>query len=107
MIKRWSGIESMLLLSVSFTIFLLAFRFLYFRHFQFGFYLWNLFLAIIPLLLSRQLHKWKKINLPVLVVLVWWLLFLPNAPYLITDIFHFRPRPHVPMWFDLLLVISA
>lgn len=105
--KQWSSVERMLLFSICFTIFLLGFRFLYFGQLQFVFYLWNLFLAIIPLLLSRQLSKWKKLNVKVFVVLLCWLLFLPNAPYIITDIFHFFERPPVPKWFDLLLVTSA
>lgn len=105
--KQWNGIEKMLLLSVFFTIFLIIFRFLYFGHLDFVFYLWNLFLAIIPLMISRQLYKWKKLNLTVFPVLFCWLLFLPNAPYIITDIFHFYERPPVPKWFDLLLVTSA
>lgn len=107
MITQWKGVERMLMLSVSFTIFLIAFRSLYFKQTEFLFYFWNLFLAIIPLLLSRQLHKWKKLNVAIIPVLVCWLLFLPNAPYIITDIFHFYERAPIPMWFDLLLVTSA
>jgi uncharacterized membrane protein len=52
--------------------------------------LWNLVLAFIPLVLTiwifRKHHHWKR---P-----LWWILFvtyaafLPNAPYLLTDIIH-------------------
>jgi len=107
MIKGWRSIESTLFLSISFTLALIAFRFIYFRQLQFTFYVWNLFLAAIPLLLSRQITRLKKLNMRALFLLIWWLLFLPNAPYIITDIFHFYERPGVPKWYDLLLITSA
>jgi uncharacterized membrane protein len=55
-----------------------------------GWILWNLFLAFIPLALSFWLFRRQKISRS----LVWWLAFvvflafLPNAPYLLTDIIH-------------------
>ncbi|MDB5248222.1 MAG: hypothetical protein JWQ40_2616 [Segetibacter sp.] len=107
MTKRWSGVEKMLVLSVSFTMFLLVFRLFYWGRIAFTFYPWNFFLAIIPLLLSRTLYKWNKLNVKSITVLLCWLLFLPNAPYIITDIFHFREREPVTKWYDLLLVTSA
>jgi uncharacterized membrane protein len=66
-----------------------------------------LFLATIPLVFSRRLAREKKVNIKVGLILVGWLLFFPNAPYIVTDIFHFKSREPIPRWFDLLLVISA
>lgn len=51
---------------------------------------WNLFLAFIPLVLSVWLFRIKRGG-----SWIWWLgflvffAFLPNAPYLLTDIIHF------------------
>jgi uncharacterized membrane protein len=70
----------------------------------------NLFLAAIPLFLStmlriterRQLHWTIKAGLFVL-----WLLFLPNAPYILTDILHLTRASHAPAWYDLALLLSC
>lgn len=41
-----------------------------------------------------------------LLTLAAWLLFLPNAPYILTDLLHFKDFGDVPMWYDLLLLVS-
>ncbi|HEX8348673.1 MAG TPA: DUF1361 domain-containing protein [Hymenobacter sp.] len=75
----------------------------------FVFLLWNLFLALIPFGLSTMLGLTvgpirRRLLLPVGIV---WLLFFPNAPYILTDLFHLEPRPGVPYWYDLGLILSC
>jgi uncharacterized membrane protein len=70
---------------------------------------WNLFLAFLPLLFTTLLlisgdfaqKRWVKFS-----VLGSWLLFFPNAPYILTDIFHLRGGSDAPMWFDLILILT-
>jgi uncharacterized membrane protein len=70
---------------------------------------WNLFLAFIPWALTSfavvkvNVQK-SKIILPLL--MGFWLLFFPNAPYVLTDLFHLRSGAAMPIWYDLLLILS-
>ncbi len=81
------------------------------RGITFLFLAWNLFLAWIPYLLARLLPLLSKFKFPFVngaigLALVLWLLFFPNAPYIVTDLLHLKPRPLVPLWFDLMLLMS-
>ncbi len=78
---------------------------------EFAFLLWNLFLAWLPVLfadlLARRLRE-RTVPWPSpgnLALGAGWLLFFPNAPYLLTDVLHWRPRVGAPPWFDLLLLL--
>lgn len=71
----------------------------------FLFLAWNLFLAWIPFLLAQFLNPARK-WLWNLLILGAWLLFFPNAPYLVTDLFHLKNRWPIPHWYDLLLLFS-
>jgi uncharacterized membrane protein len=102
-----SGITKMLMLSISFTLVLVLVRILYTNNLSYIFYAWNLFLAVIPLVCSNQLQQQQSINFKAVLLLAIWLLFLPNAPYIITDIFHYELREPIPMWYDLLIVTTA
>lgn len=96
----------LLFFSVGFTIALFIFRVLFTKSLLFFFIPWNLFLAWLPLFFSGLIQK-EKSNLSNGAWFSLWLLFLPNAPYLITDLVHLQPGRNVPYYFDLILLFSA
>jgi Protein of unknown function (DUF1361) len=70
---------------------------------------WNLFLAWIPWWAGQAFHASSRRRASAAWQLAWlalWLLFLPNAPYILTDLLHLTSRPPVPLWFDLALLLS-
>lgn len=72
---------------------------------------WNLFLAWLPALgafAAYNLNYWPTRFrwLPIIGLSLLWLLFLPNAPYLITDIIHLKPNRGVPLWYDLITLVA-
>lgn len=85
-----------------------------FRHFYsdtkaFLFLNWNLFLALVPWLLITAISLWPKGRQSkwiVGVALGTWLLFFPNAPYILTDLFHVNLSNTMPVWFDLVMILS-
>ena len=97
----------MLMLSVALTMLLITTRIVLTHSLTYIFFAWNIFLAIIPLVISSYLLKQNRLGIKSIIFLFVWLLFYPNAPYIITDFFHYVERPPVPYWFDLLICISA
>lgn len=74
------------------------------------FLLGNLFLAGIPLLMSSALRVANQLRVHWTIKTVLfslWLLFLPNAPYILTDILHLTYATHAPAWYDLALLLSC
>lgn len=70
-----------------------------------GSLVWNLFLAAVPFplawgadALTRRARDLAAIPLGIA-----WLLFFPNAPYLVTDLVHLEKVDGVPLWFDALV----
>jgi len=102
-----NDLQQLVSISLGFTLVLLAGRVFYTETVMYFFYPWNLFLALVPVFFSGLLLKQKTLNYKSILLLGLWLLFLPNAPYLVTDIFHFEERAPVPFWFDLMLVVSG
>jgi uncharacterized membrane protein len=69
------------------------------------FLVWNLVLAWVPLAIAVAAYARARtrIDVVVAVLLVPWLLFFPNAPYLLTDFIHLGEGP-APLWYDALML---
>ena len=89
----------------AFALLLLGFRMAHYSNETFLFLVWNLFLAWVPVPLSLAMLKLKNKHIVyTLMLFVPWLLFFPNAAYLVTDLVHLRPRAPIPYWFDIVLL---
>jgi uncharacterized membrane protein len=66
---------------------------------------WNLILAWVPLVIAVVAYARARrgVGPVVWVLLVPWLLFFPNAPYLLTDFIHLDEGP-APLWYDALML---
>ena len=90
---------------------LFALRVIHSHLLTYGYLIWNLLLAWLPALSAlaaynlRRRHGWI-IWMLVPALAVFWLVFFPNAPYLITDIMHLRKQSAAPYWYDLLLFVA-
>jgi len=77
---------------------------------RYAFLIWNIFLAWIPFIISYFTYtltlnrRWVYIFIPVAAFL--WLIFFPNAPYILTDFQHLaRLTGELPVWFDVMMLI--
>ena len=71
---------------------------------------WNLFLAWIPLLLALVVYDGQRdgaSSAQIAGVGALWLLFLPNAPYLVTDVELLNELETGALWYDAALVGAA
>jgi uncharacterized membrane protein len=75
----------------------------------YGYLIWNLFLAWLPLLFSLLAcekyqtgsgRNWRFFGLAGA-----WLLFFPNAPYIFTDLIHLTRHFYGQFWVDLVLIL--
>jgi len=84
-------------------------RVLWTHNLRYGFLVWNLLLAWLPLvfaMLARELDQrgerrnWRFVSLAAA-----WLLFFPNAPYIFTDVVHLLYSFSQHFWVDLSLIL--
>ena len=87
----------------------LAVRFYISKSHAYGFLIWNLFLAWIPFACAiwvAVLDKvWPATRWMLVAPSCMWLLFFPNAPYIVTDFIHLQRIEPLAMWFDISLLM--
>ncbi len=110
-LHRSLAVGGALFFSTFFCLSLFAFRFYYSRRVAFEFILWNLFLAWLPMLSALLAYgsyrRRSRLTWPLSLACAFaWLLFLPNAPYAVTDLTHLTAQGDAPFWYDLILVAS-
>ena len=86
-------------------------RIVLFGNTSFIYILWNILLAFIPFFISSILIlKTNKDNIikPFFIIgFILWLIFLPNAPYVITDFIHLGKIHVVPVMYDIFLLFTS
>ena len=77
---------------------------------HYGFLIWNLFLAWIPFLIAYFTYtitfgkRWIYVIIPL--AAFFWLIFFPNAPYLLTDFQHLAYQAsELPVWYDVMMLV--
>jgi len=75
---------------------------------RYTFLLWNLFLAWVPLIAAAFAFASARRGARALagVLVAVWLLFFPNAPYVLTDFIHLHGNGPSPLWYDGLMLSS-
>jgi len=110
-LKKHRRLEFTLLLMAScFLSFgLIVLRVMATKQIHFIFLIWNLFLAFIPFFIANWLYLFKDnfSKIATIFIVCFWLLFFPNAPYILTDIIHLHPDKSFGYWYNLLIVVSC
>ena len=77
---------------------------------RYAFLIWNLFLAWIPFIIAYFTYtlllnrKWIYVVIPI--AAFFWLIFFPNAPYILTDFQHLAfGSSDLPVWYDVMMLI--
>jgi len=104
------ALVALLLGATGLCVVLLGARMVYSDGTHYSFLLWNLFLAWVPLAfaaLARALAGTRRlVSYAAIVASAFvWLLFFPNAPYILTDFLHLGSMGDtVPGWYDVMML---
>ena len=91
-------------------VILFRFRVAYSDTYRYSFLIWNLFLAWIPFMIAYFTYGLTLVRKALLVIIpvsaFLWLIFFPNAPYILTDFQHLgQDNGAAPLWYDVIMLI--
>lgn len=105
------AIPKSIVLLIVLAIVLNILRVLLFGKLSLIYILWNIFLAFVPFLISATLlyfsEKGKLNKVLFIIGGIVWLIFLPNAPYIVTDLIHIGVVRAVPVLYDSVLLFTS
>jgi len=106
--RRISVVASLAALTF-FVLSMIIGRVFYTRTFEHAGIAWNLVLAWVPFVLALVVYvRSRSMSRPALVALAGvWLLFFPNAPYIVTDLKHIGDAGRIPVLYDVLFLSAA
>ena len=106
--KKEISLDGLLWAFVAFVVVLVAIRFIISKELHFVFLPWNIFLAWIPFYISKYFKglAFSSFQKKYFVLGI-WLLFFPNALYIVTDLIHLEIETPVPKWYDTVMIFSA
>ena len=109
-LQRTFGITCAFAFATAICALLLGVRRCFSEGFDAGGLFGNLLLAWIPYVLALAVCTMLEMGVQrrslLVACLVLWVLFFPNAGYIVTDLVHLRNRPPVPKWFDYFFITA-
>ncbi len=73
---------------------------------HYTFLLWNLLIAFVPYIISKQIVKCKQLNIKAFLLISCWLLFFPGCIYLFTDLMEISKTDNFSFLYDSIMFLS-
>lgn len=100
--KKLPAFERLIIFISLLSFGMLLYRCIFSLSLHYTFFLWNLLVAFVPYIVSKQLLKCKTFNLNSFLLLSTWLVFFPACIYLFTDLMQIH-KTDFPLWYDILM----
>jgi len=106
--KKIMTTDTLVIVFMLFIGALIGARILYTGEMMFLFLVWNIFLAWIPFVISGYFMEYRlKAGWKQVILFCSWLIFFPNALYIITDFVHLPSDGNVPVYYDIIVLFAA